>query len=100
MYEYRVRNDPCRPNDQKVSQSELKSHMYFVTHVPMDEIFPEVMVEPFHWGNSPSKVSAIFLLYYLTTFGRLIDMFFLPHAQIFKAYFLEPHSLAVRYQQC
>lgn len=66
MYDYRGRNDPRRLHNREVSSSEVKSHMHFVTHVPLDEIFLEVAVEPYHWGKRPKEVSAASLLLCLT----------------------------------
>lgn len=57
MYDYGGQRDPCHLNDWEISQSELKSRIHFVIHVPMNKISLSVVVEPFHWGHRPDNVS-------------------------------------------
>lgn len=92
MYDYKGPKDPNRLHNQEISPFELKLHMQLVTSVPMDDIFLEVAVEPYHRGNPPREESMAFFftLSVRSPLAILADLLFLPCAQTFKAFASKP----------
>lgn len=89
MFDYEGLSDPCLLDHWAISRSELRSHMHFVTGVPLDEIALEVISVPFHRGHCPNNVSAVSFCQSLVL-DQLSDVLLPTYMQAFGTFSLVP----------
>lgn len=89
MFQYEGLTDETWLKCDVMSEEELKSHMHFVTHVPIKDISLHTAIEPFHHDKPPMNLS-IFVLALSLCFLASLARFLLDVLQDLGAFLSMP----------